>query len=177
MLMRRWWSGQSQQTVNLSASAYEGSNPSRRTMNIKGEKFLTVLSNLFFLPAFFFAIKNNDLILALLLFSVLIFSTIYHHVKRPGIDWWWNGGRNFSQTTFLFLDTLFAIATFVYVVITTIYKPFTPMIWFAVFICILGFIAYVLPRRNDIYEITHSIWHFFIGVALTLLGISEFMAK
>ena len=29
--MRRWWSGQSQQTVNLSASAFAGSNPARRT--------------------------------------------------------------------------------------------------------------------------------------------------
>ncbi len=30
--MRRWWSGLSQQTVNLSASAFVGSNPTRRTM-------------------------------------------------------------------------------------------------------------------------------------------------
>ena len=29
--MRRWWSGQSQQTVNLSALAFAGSNPARRT--------------------------------------------------------------------------------------------------------------------------------------------------
>src|SRR3989338_1064776 len=29
--MRRWYSGQLQQTVNLSPSGYEGSNPSRRT--------------------------------------------------------------------------------------------------------------------------------------------------
>lgn len=29
--MRRWWSGQSQQTVNLSAYAFAGSNPARRT--------------------------------------------------------------------------------------------------------------------------------------------------
>ncbi len=30
--MRRWWSGQSQQTVNLSAYAFAGSNPARRTI-------------------------------------------------------------------------------------------------------------------------------------------------
>ena len=30
--MRRWWSGLSQQTVNLSASAFVGSNPTRRTI-------------------------------------------------------------------------------------------------------------------------------------------------
>ena len=30
-LPRRWWSGQSQQTVNLSAYAFAGSNPARRT--------------------------------------------------------------------------------------------------------------------------------------------------
>lgn len=29
--LRRWWSGLSQQTVNLSASAFVGSNPTRRT--------------------------------------------------------------------------------------------------------------------------------------------------
>ena len=29
--MRKWRSGQSQQTVNLPASAFEGSNPSLRT--------------------------------------------------------------------------------------------------------------------------------------------------
>ena len=31
MYLRRWQSGQLQQTVNLSGSPYEGSNPSRRT--------------------------------------------------------------------------------------------------------------------------------------------------
>jgi uncharacterized protein (TIGR00725 family) len=30
--MRRWWSGLSQQTVNLSPSGFVGSNPTRRTM-------------------------------------------------------------------------------------------------------------------------------------------------
>ncbi len=29
--LRRWWSGQSQQTVNLSTSVFAGSNPARRT--------------------------------------------------------------------------------------------------------------------------------------------------
>ena len=29
--MRRWWSGLSQQTVNLSPSGFVGSNPTRRT--------------------------------------------------------------------------------------------------------------------------------------------------
>ncbi len=29
--MRRWWSGQSQQTVNLLPSGFAGSNPARRT--------------------------------------------------------------------------------------------------------------------------------------------------
>ena len=32
--MRRWWSGQSQQTVNLSPSGFVGSNPTRRTKGI-----------------------------------------------------------------------------------------------------------------------------------------------
>ncbi len=31
--MRRWWSGQSQQTVNLSPSGFAGSNPALRTKN------------------------------------------------------------------------------------------------------------------------------------------------
>ncbi len=30
--MRRWWSGLSQQTVNLSPSGFVGSNPTRRTI-------------------------------------------------------------------------------------------------------------------------------------------------
>ncbi len=34
--MRRWWSGLSQQTVNLSASAFVGSNPTRRTNKKNG---------------------------------------------------------------------------------------------------------------------------------------------
>jgi hypothetical protein len=46
---RRWWSGQSQQTVNLSASAYAGSNPARRTkQKIPNWGFFVLRSDLFF---------------------------------------------------------------------------------------------------------------------------------
>jgi hypothetical protein len=38
--MRRWWSGQSQQTVNLSPSGFGGSNPSLRTRKIPERGFL-----------------------------------------------------------------------------------------------------------------------------------------
>ena len=36
--MRRWWSGLSQQTVNLSPSGFVGSNPTRRTKQTNPEK-------------------------------------------------------------------------------------------------------------------------------------------
>jgi len=42
--MRRWWSGQSQQTVNLSAKAFVGSNPTRRTkVSEKAPELILVL--------------------------------------------------------------------------------------------------------------------------------------
>lgn len=40
--MRRWWSGLSQQTVNLSALAFVGSNPTRRTKRKPERVFLFV---------------------------------------------------------------------------------------------------------------------------------------
>jgi 23S rRNA (guanosine2251-2'-O)-methyltransferase len=40
--MRRWWSGLSQQTVNLSASAFAGSNPARRTVIMKKDTSLFI---------------------------------------------------------------------------------------------------------------------------------------
>jgi len=39
--MRRWWSGLSQQTVNLSAYAFAGSNPARRTLYKNQLNFLS----------------------------------------------------------------------------------------------------------------------------------------
>ena len=38
--MRGWWSGQSQQTVNLSTSVFAGSNPAPRTNKNKSPKYL-----------------------------------------------------------------------------------------------------------------------------------------
>lgn len=146
-------------------------------MEITKAKILSVWSNVFFIPPFLLAIENGDIPLAVLLGAVLLFSTTYHYIKRPGIDWWWVGGRSLGNSVFLFLDTLFAVGTFIYVVVTNIFQPFTPMVWFAVFICILGIFAYVFPNKKEIYEITHSTWHFLMGVALTLLGVSQYITN
>lgn len=146
-------------------------------MEFTKEKILSIWSNLFFVPPFLFAIINKDTPLVYLLCGVLLFSTIYHYIKRPGIDWWWHGGRKLSHSILLVLDTVFAVSTFGYVVLTTIHKPFTPMVWFALGVCVFGFFAYVFPNKKDIYEITHSTWHFLVGVALTLLGISEYISN
>jgi hypothetical protein len=137
-------------------------------MKLSREKLLTTASNIFFILPLIIAYKSKNIPLVLLLIGIIIFSTVYHLSKRPGMDWYWYKGRTLIHTLFLYLDSLLALSIFVYVLIETLSKPFIFTTWLGISIFIIGFTSFIFPNKKD-YGLLHAIWHLCAGIAFALV--------
>ena len=132
----------------------------------------SLYSNNAFLVPFATAIVRRNMLAAVIIGVMIVFSILFHATKTIGPVWWLSpDGRTVGQSVLLWLDTMGAHAVIIYN-FYLFYKAGWPVLfWIALVIACLSFVPFWMPEVFGHYDEFHAVWHI-VGAIVTVLALA-----